>query len=277
MSKRWFAFLFACLCGAVVVNLTQPAFAADDSSLQLSRYFSQGSTRQYMIEVSMTSNIGNSTSDPTQMNMKLSMTEKTDSLLTDGSARVNLAFTSLLTDMNGRNLPCRSLPQTSSLVITKQNHINKIDQLNLKGLLPNGTPELGWLGLNYGCLVVFPSNSVKPGSTWESDLTVKGVNTAPVVKHTLVGTEVRQNRKVARILSSFDTSLEKIGFPASDGTVGTVNVNFTSFIDVATGDLVSGEGRSESKLFINPPADRGYATQPLSMTCITTVNIRPLM
>ena len=41
-----------------------------------------------------------------------------------------------------------------------------------------------------------------------------------------------------------------------------VNVNFTSTIDVATGDLVSGEGRSESKLIINPPADRDMPLNP---------------
>lgn len=264
--------LLALLCAMVAGSLT-----AAETGVQLARNFSLGSTRQYMVDISMVSTLLSSTTDPTQMNMKLSMTEKTDSFNTDGTARINRSFTPLLTEMNGRSIPCRSMPQSTSLTINRQNYISKVADLDVKSLLPNGTPELGWLGLNYGCIVTFPSNRVLPGSCWEAGLSVSGSTPATVVKHTLVGLEVRRGKKVARVLSSFDTNLDKLGYPVSEGTVGVVNVRFTSFIDLVTGDMLEGEGRSESKLVINPPAEHGYATQPLSMNCVTTVVIKPLL
>ncbi|MHB1460774.1 MAG: hypothetical protein ACYC1M_05800 [Armatimonadota bacterium] len=181
-----------------------------------------------------------------------------------------------MTEMNGRSIPCRSLPQTTSLTVDRQNHVSKIIEADLKSLLPSSSPELGWLGLNYGCIVSFPNNKVQPGSSWSASLNVPKATASTSVRHTFVGVETRSNKKMARILSSFDTTLEKLGYPASEGTMGTANVRFTSFIDPVTGDMVEGEGRSESKLVINPPAERGFATQPLLMTCITTVNIKPI-
>ncbi len=266
--------LVAGFAAAVVLCMTSVAYALD-TGVQLSRNFSLGSTRQYMVSIAMTSTLGSSTSEPTLMNMTLSMTEKTDSLNPDGTACINRSFTPLMTDMNGRSIPCRSLPQNTSLTVDKQNRVSKITEADLTSLLPSSSPELGWLGLNYGCIVTFPNNKVQPGYSWSASLSVPKTTIATSVKHTFVGVEVRGNKKMARVLSSFDTTLEKLGYLVSEGTVGTANVRFTSFIDPVTGDMVEGEGRSESKLVINPPADRGYATQPLMMNCVTIVTIKP--
>ncbi len=246
-----------------------------DAGVLLARNFSLGSTRQYLVSISMTSTMGSSTSDPTVMNMTLSMTEKTELLNPDGTASIKRSFTPLITDMNGRSIPCRSLPQSTSLTVNRQNHVSKTSDMDLKSLLPSSSPELGWLGLNYGCIVTFPGNQVQPGSSWTSSLNMPKTTLSTPVKHTFVGVETRAGKKTARILTGFDTTLEQMGYPASEGTMGTANVRFTSFIDPVSGDMVEGEGRSESKLVINPPADRGYATQPLVMNCVTTVNIKP--
>lgn len=277
MLRRLITSCRTCSLAAGLLLLVTGYVSASETGIQLARNFSLGSTRQYMVDINMTSTLGHSTTDPTVMNMKLSMTEKTDSFNADGTARINRSFTPLLTEMNGRSIPCRSMPQSTNLTINRQNYVSRIADLDVKSLLPNGTPELGWLGLNYGCIVTFPGNRIQPGFSWEADLCVSGANPATKVKHTLVGLETRRNKKVARVLSSFDTDLSSLGYPVSEGTVGAVNVRFTSFIDLVTGDMVEGEGRSESKLVINPPAERGYATQPLSMNCVTTVVIKPLL
>ncbi len=270
-----------------VVVMSLVACAAQAEPVKLAYKFTKNEVDKYKLSMNMTMNMpGLPDGKPLNMNMDMTLRQRTLEVFPDGSARVRASYAFDRVTGPGMDNAKAKMPQQTTVVMTmgpdgRVSNIEGLDKLMAGAGIPG--MDMGQLSNMMGMNAMFPENPVDTGYTWSQSIPVPFMGTDATINSSVIsvgekiwsiptvkiGQDFAMTGDIGKMMQSISSSIGGSGSNQQmlSSVTGNVAMNGKMEFDFANsiGKILKGKGDMAGTVSMHIPGSSGSAGMDMTM------------